>query len=318
MKVTNNNIAAYNYSKQTNSPSFGKGGKPITLQYVIENRSYLLPERIRAIVTELMKQSNVTLPSLLEVHKITYAPLMACKTLEDAKKMFPEFATVKDKVEFTRDSVYSERYLERTQENFGLDMLKKFWAELKTKDSMANELGMKGRNSLQWALDKIGFVSYSSNYKTLLKASDEAGNREIAAKTKAWNSEHPNAVKAHNKIAAQGCKTPEYRAAQSQRIRKYDAQNPARRAKISEYTKRVWELCPDVKEAMAEFAKNESAYLRGLITKKCRGEILSAEESKFVQAFYKRFWRANPECKYSYARARAIASMEIRAGKVLD
>lgn len=318
MKVTNNNIAAYNYSKQTSQPSFGKGGKPITLQYVIENRSYLLPERIRAIVTELMKQSNINMPSLLEVHQITYAPLMACKTLEDAKKLFPEFSAVKDKVEFTRDSVYSERYLERTQENFGLDMLKKFWAELKTKDSMANELGMKGRNSLQWALDKIGFVSYSPNYKTLLKASDEAGNREIASKTKAWNAEHPNAVKAHNKIAAQGCKTPEYRAAQSQRIRKYDAQNPARRAKISAYSKRVWELCPDVKEAMANFAKNESAYLRGLVTKKCRGEILSAEESRIVQSFYKRFWRANPECKYSYARARAIASMEIRAGKVLD
>ena len=314
MKVTNNNT--YNYSKPIEKPAFGKGGKPITLQYVIEKRSYLLPERVRIAVDELLKDSAIKLPSLLEVHKITYAPLMACKTLEDAKELYPEFNSVKDSVEFSRDTVYSERFKERTDDNFPLEMLKKFWAELKTKDAMANDLGMKSRNSLQWALDKIGFVSYAPNYKILLKASDEAGNREIMMKTKIWNSEHPEEVQLRNKVAAQGCTTPEYRAAQSKRVQDYDVQNPERKEKISRYAKRVWELCPDVKEAMANFAQNESKYVRSLIVKKCRGGLLSEDESKTIQSFFKRFWRANPECKESYTRARAIASMELRAQEI--
>lgn len=317
MNVTNN-ISTYNYSNHVNSPAFGKGGKPITLQYVIEKRSYLLPERVRTIVNELLKQSNVELPSLIEVHKIAYAPLMACKTLDDAKKLFPEFEKVKDEVEFVRDTVYSKNFKSKTDDKFSLDMLKKFWAELKTKDDIAYDLHMKGRNSLDWALKNINFVSFPSNYKTLLKASDEVGNREITSKTKKWNAEHPELVKKHNKIAAQGCKTPEYRETQSKRMITYDKQNPQRREKISKYAKRVWELCPDVKAAMANFAKTESAYLRGLITKKCRGELLTDTEAKYMQAFFKRFWRAYPECRNSYAKARAIASMEIRAGKLLD
>lgn len=317
MNVTNN-ISSYNYSKPANSIVFGKGGKPITLEYVMEHRSYLLPERIRTTVTELMKQSNIELPSLLEVHRIAYAPLMACKTLEEAKKLFPEFEDMKDKVEYVRNSAHADKFKDSSKANFSLNMLQQFWAELRTKESMANSMGIKSRASFQWALDKIGFVSYSSDYRVLLNASDEAGNRNIAEKTKAWNAEHPDLVKKHNKIAAQGCKTSEYRAAQSKRMIKYDEQNPERRAKISSYTKRVWELCPEVREAMVNFSKNESAYLRGLIAKKCRGEVLSEVESKTVQAFFKRFWRSNPELRNLYAKARAIASMEIRAPKVLD
>ena len=156
-------------------------------------------------------------------------------------------------------------------------------------------------------------MSYKPNYLTLLRASDEEGNKNIADKTRAWNSMHPDLVKIHNKKAAQGCKTPEYKRAQAERMIVYDRENPERREKISRYTKRVWELCPNIKDAMAAFAQKQPAYVRNVIMKKIQGQFLTETESRIGQMFFKRFWRANPELKKDYARARAIASMELRA-----
>ncbi len=58
---------------------------------------------------------------------------------------------------------------------------------IKTKDEVARELGLPNRTSLDWALKQINFVYFMPNYRVLLKASDEAGNREIAQKMTAYN-----------------------------------------------------------------------------------------------------------------------------------
>lgn len=297
---TNNILVRSN----NNKPSFEGRGKPITLRYVVEKRSHLLPERVLNNAREILSSQTERIPSLMELHKSIYAPLLTCNTLDEAKEMFPEFEEMLGIVTFERNSRYAKEFNERTDKNFALRMLQEFWVNLKTKDEIAQELGMLNRNSLEWSLKQIGFVSYPANYKTLLKASDEEGNRLIACKTIAWNALHPDLMYAKNKHAAQGCKTPEYREAQSDRMKAYDREHPERRQKIGESSREAWENCPEVKEAMSEFAKSSSLFVRKVVMKNIKGENLSPAEKRINKGFYKRFWDSHPYLKAVFADAR--------------
>lgn len=290
-----------------NNPSFEGRGKPLDLKYILEKRSHLLPQRV--LDSARTSLSGVSLP---EIHRSIYNPLLDCKTLDEAKSLYPEFAGIAESVTFSRESVYKRQFEERTKGmNFPLKMLQELWGNLKTKDEVAQELGLPNRTSLDWALKQIGFVYFQPNYRVLLKASDEAGNREIAQKTRVYNQANPELMYARNKHAAQGCKTEEYRAAQRARMIEYDKLHPERREKISEFDKRVWELCPEIKDAMAQFAMGETAYVRGIVMKKTRGVVLTEQEKRVDKGFYKRFWAAHPELRNVLAAAKAQVRKEM-------
>ncbi len=293
------------YNRQEMNPVFHAGGKPLGLAYIFEKRSYLLPQRVKNRVYTVLKNGKGEHLSLMQLHKDLYSPLLDCQTLEEAKNIFPEFETINDVVvKYQRRTINADSFTDDIRENFALKMLKEFWANLKTKDEIAKSFGMKNRTSLEWALKKIGFVTYSPNYKTLLMASDEAGNKLIAGKTRANNLENLEKMYAHNKKAAQACKTPEYRQAQSERMKKYDIEHPERRQKISEFDKMTWELCPEIKRAMNAFAEEQPAFVRSVVMKKIKGGVLSDCEQRIDKGFYKRFWQAHPELKEVLAKAK--------------
>lgn len=296
----------YLYNPQVKDSAFKSRGKPITLQYIVEKRSYLLPERILGSAKKLLADTKAKLPSLLDLHKQTYAPLLECKTLSEAQDLFPEFNEIEENITFKRPkSIYAKLFKERTEnENFALKMLQDIWAKLKTKDEIAEEFGMYGRTSLDWALKQINFVTFNTNYRKLLQASDEEGNKIIAQKTTAWNSLHPDLMYAHNKKAAQKCKTDEYRTEQAKRMKEYDLTHPERRKKISITLKEGWEKCPEVRAAISEFIKSEKALIKNLLSKKSKKIQLSEFEKRALSSFYKRFWESHPELKDVYAKAR--------------
>lgn len=285
---------------------FGARGKPITLDYVVEKRGHLLPERVLREAKRWLALGVKELPSLLEIHRSIYSPLLGYKTLEDLKasKEFPEFDGISSKVVFERDSRYTKEFKERTDENFTLKIIQEYWANLKTKEEIACQLGMHNRNSLEWALKQINFISFPLNYKTLLNSSDSEGNKLIASKTTAWNALHPDLMRSKNKRAAQGCKTKEYRKSQSERIKEYDKVHPERKEKISCSMKEAWARCPEIRDALSEFAANDSAYLGSIIKKRLAGKKLSANEEIISKGFFKRFWQAHPELKAIYAEAK--------------
>ena len=212
-------IQNYNYiysSKPKLHPTFEKGAKPITLDYIVAKHEKLIPERVLLKAKEVLAKKRQEMPTLIDIHKETYAPLLSCKTLDEAKELFPEFSEMTENVVYKRKSRFAKEFKERTDENFALKMLQDFWAKLKTKEEIAQDLGMTSRSTLEWPLEQIGFVSYPSNYKTILRASDPEGNKIITSKTTLYNQLHPDLMYAHNKKAAQACKTPEYREAQRQ------------------------------------------------------------------------------------------------------
>lgn len=305
MQVLPISIIQYNrFQTQNNNTTFGHIGQPITLKYAVEKRSYLIPERVLKEAKKLLAKSEQETKSLLEIHNEIYKPLLECKTLEEAQKLFPEFKDMTAEVIFERNTRYAREFKERTDKNFALKMLQEFWAKLKTKDEIAKEIGMKSRSSLDWPLEQIKFISYNPNYKILLRASDVEGNRIIASKTTAWNQAHPDLMYAHNKKATQGCKTEKYRNEQRDRILTRDKIHPERIEKIAKSSQETWDKCPKIKEAMAEFMSTCPAYMKQVIAKKRSGKKLNEYERRVNGAFFKEFWNKHPELKKIYADAR--------------
>lgn len=221
------------------------GGKVIDLSYVLKNRSHLLPTRVLEKVQEIVSSKPQKMPTLKEVHEKIYAPLLQCQTLEEAQKIFPEFENIKEaNISFKRITGNIRKLEEsgRLEDNFSLKMLQNLWANLKSQDEIAKEMGLDGRTSLTWILQKIGFVNYNTNYKTLLMASDPETRSVIAGKTTAWNALHPDLMKARNKYAAQYMKKAENRAAHSERMKKHFEEHPERREQISKTSKEYWSV----------------------------------------------------------------------------
>ncbi len=312
MLVSSVQYSPYSSIKFNQKPAF-TGGKPIDLYYILEKRSNLLPERILKKVRRIVDKGTKPLPTLKEVHLKTYAPLLECKTLDEAKSLFPEFSGMKEAhISFKRYSnnikkLVAGGYLE---DNFSLKILQEFWGKLKSQDEVAKEMGLDGRTSLAWVLQKIGFVNYNTNYKTLLMASSPDSRAKIAAKTMAWNAAHPDLMRARNKHAAQFCKTPEYRKAHSQRMKEYDKLHPERIKKIREFDKAVWEKIPEVRAAMTQFAQEQSTFTRLVIRKEIQGNLLDAREARAKKGFYKKFWQAHPEMLKRYKEAHKLVREE--------
>lgn len=302
-------INPFNYQ----NTSFAGRGKPIDLKYIVEKRAHLVPQPILEQARQIVARDPASKVSLKELHESRYKALLSYTTMEELRKDFPEFEGIADSVVFARNSVYKQQFEAKTKDiNFPLKMLQELWANLKTKDEVAAELGLPSRSSLEWALKQIGFVYYPPNYRTLIKASDEEGNREIARKTQEYNAANPEQMYARNRHAAQFCKTEEYRAAQRARMISYDKLHPERREKISEFDRRTWELCPEIKEAMTRFAMGENTYVRGVVMKKVRGVVLSEQEKRVEKGFYKRFWAAYPQFRDVLAAAKAQVRKEMK------
>lgn len=306
------NYLSYNPNSRNNylsgNPAFCAKGKPLSLKYIMDNHSSIIPKRVRIYAQELLDKNENTEVSLLEIHKKLYKNILSCPTLADVRKEYPEFKAVLPSVPIRRNSVNSSG---RTIENFGLKVLQEYWGNLKTKDEIAKMLGMKNRNSLDFSLKKINFVAFDTKYKTLLKASDEAGNKSIADKTRAWNKKHPEIRRQLNQHAAQGCKTEEYRQAQSQRMLDYDPIHPERRQKISKSSKARWDLCPDVKAAMLTFGQEQKAYVSMALAKQMNNQPINKSEKITLKIFYKKFWAAFPEMKEKLS----LAAKKIRENK---
>lgn len=302
---TNFSINNYQQNYSSYNQSFGAKGKPLDLKYIYNNRSRLLPDRVKEIVKNLISEGEDKGVSLLYIHKTIYEPILSCKTLGEVKELYPEFRDVLPMAQMRHGGGKAIM-----SENFGLKMLQEYWGNLKSKDEIAQMFGLKNRSSLGVMLKKINFVGVDTNYKRLLEASDEVGNRQIAQKTRDWNANNPEKRRELNKHAAQGCKTVEYRAAQAQRIIEYDKIHPERRQKISEHSTRMWDLCPEVRVAMSDYDRQQEAFFGIVLGKRARKEPLTQNERRMVSIFYKRFWNAHPELKENLSVANRKAKEE--------
>ena len=95
-------LNSYNHSKTQNQPNFEAKGKPISLEYIVENRSNLLPPRVLEKAQSILRNGRESLKSLKELHLEIYSPLLECKTLNEAKLLYKEFENMDEEVVASR------------------------------------------------------------------------------------------------------------------------------------------------------------------------------------------------------------------------
>lgn len=311
----NSNYQVYNYKNQY-QPSFSSA-KDITLNYLVKKRAYSLPSRILTRAKELVS-SMTSQTSLLDLHKQTYAPLLSCKTLDEARNLFPEFREILDaKILLQKRSKHTEKIFEKVKpEDLSLKLLQKYWANLSSQEEIAKEFGVS-RYAVQWINEKLNFPAFPKNYLTLLKASDEKLNAQIAQKTTDFNLANPEQMYARNRHAAQFCKTKKYKRAQSTRIKEYDKAHPERKQKIADFDREVWERLPQIRAALREELKTYKKIYSIIAKKESQHQPLNEFEERMKKSFYKKFWTKYPEYKAQYSEMRKIVSEERKAGKNL-
>lgn len=260
----NNNNNYHNFKSDSSLVTFGAGGKPLKLKYIVENRSYILPERVLNEAKRILAERNSSnLPSLLEIHRKVYQPLLQCKTLEEAQALFEEFANVKKDINFVKNNHYKRDFEEKTKgEPFALKVLKEYWGELKPLKEISESLGMSNRASLDWPLEQINFPKFHNKYKNLLLASDKEGTKVLA-----------------------------------KRITDHDKQDGSRREKITKALQARWLSNPDIRQAMSDFASTESPYYRKVLDKISAGKPLTEAEKRINKSFFNKFWAKNSHLK---------------------
>ena len=238
-------------------------GQPLKLKYIVENRSYVLPERVLNEAQKLLKYNNRKLPSLLEIHKKIYAPLLKCRTLDEVKELFPEFENVKNEIKFIKNNHYKKEFEERfSGVDFTLKMIKEYWGELKSIKEICEASGLKNRASLEWPLQEINFPKFHNQYKNILLASDINGTKILA-----------------------------------QRVQNFDLSDSSRIEKISKALCARWLTIPEIRRAMSEFAASEGCGYRKMLDKISAGKELNEVEKRMDKGFFKRFW-----AQYSYLK----------------
>lgn len=229
MKI-NPQHSRYSYTDSEKNTSFGSA-KDINLKYIYKNRLHLLPDRMKNIITQIVRGNIECSCSLRDLHISVYKRLLDCKTLDEARNVFPEFREVLDLSNVVqRDSANLRKIKEKKSvSEFSLFMLKERWGKLRTLNEIALNLGLKDRSALSWFADKVRIPDLGKNYQTLLKASDEELNAQIASKTKAYNRLHYESVVRRN--------------------RDLSRQNKALNSFIS---KEAWRRLPEVRDALSE------------------------------------------------------------------
>lgn len=298
-----------------NQTSF-QGGKLIDLNYVLQKRSDLLPERVLHNVKEIVSKNPEKMPTLKEVHIDSYKPLLDCKTFDDVKERFPEFGNILDLGDVSYR--FKDKFLAAAEKlggtaEFTLKLLKDIWANSKNLTTIAQELNIGDRKVVQRLADRLNIPTKNTRYITLLKSTDPAERAVIAGKTTAWNKAHPEEMYAKNKHAAQFNKKPEYREAQSKMMKEYCKNHPERQEKISKYYKTVWAKCPEVadaiKEEMAEYGKD----IARIVNKEVKGLPLTEQQEISKKVFFSKFWQKHPEMLAKYRQAIAEASAEYKS-----
>ena len=255
----------YNHrlDKSLSDPAFYANGQPLKLKYIVEKRSYVLPERVLNEAKRLLAHNRNKVPSLLEIHKKIYKPLLKCKTLEESKTLFPEFENVKNEINFVKNNHYKKIFEERfTQKDFALKMLQEYWGKLRSIKEICEDSGLKNRASLEWPLEEINFPKFHNQYKNILLASDRNGTRILA-----------------------------------KRVQDFDSTDTSRKEKISQALYARWIASTEIRQAMSEFATNEGNGYRKMLDKISAGKELSEVEKRMNKGFFKRFWAKYSELK---------------------
>ncbi len=301
-----------------NNINFTGGRKTLSLIEQAErlNLDNLPPFISNSIKKALSSNKNVT---LYDIHTKIFTPLLECKTLDEAKALYPEFRSVIDakdlnpeKMSPTMLKIKNGEIEGITLENLSLELLKIHYGKGISPNSRSAYYGLSKDASLK-LFDILKIKKLDGMYLRLLNDCNPIKRKRVS---ESWTSEKRAQ---HAAIANKIWDDPKKRQAQSEQRQEWFKEHPDECKKISERltgtklsseTKRkiseskilFYENNPEfsklrsesfkqhkeIVNMMKQIAKEEFPYLRIIFLKRAEGMQLEDYETEYLKRYHKR------------------------------
>ena len=184
----NQTISPIKYQYNLSSDTISFSGKSLVQQVKDLEKDAFLSDGLREYILSYIDDKN----NLIDLHKEYYASLLNCKTLDEAKELYPEFRDVVDlkDVDLSSISFYAPKQIAKGQieglnkENASLVFLKKYIGELIPLNNIGNEDYFHLNNSAIKKILKFLNISMNDNYESLITK-----NRKSEAAKARWQDE---------------------------------------------------------------------------------------------------------------------------------
>ena len=180
------NPIKYQYNLSSDTISFS--GKSLVQQVKDLEKDAFLSDGLREYILSYIDDKN----NLIDLHKEYYASLLNCKTLDEAKELYPEFRDVVDlkDVDLSSISFYAPKQIAKGQieglnkENASLVFLKKYIGELTPLKSGCNEDYFYLSYQTIKKMFKFLNITMNDDYESLITK-----NRKSKARKEIWQNE---------------------------------------------------------------------------------------------------------------------------------
>ena len=245
MRILNNNIYTTNYNTNFGSASV------ITIEYVLKNHAKYLPPTMLKEISSLVGARSKGYPKLYELHNEAYKKLFEAKSLEEVKRIYPEFADVLDISTLKDNRSKAVKAVQKSMplEKFTLEYIKKLFAPT-SQDVLVKDFGFTNRSLLAWLNEKLNIKKLTGSYIKLLQMSDEKENDRIASLSRKALFADAEVQKHRLERAAEAHRTLEYRTKKRQEMVDFYKRNPDMAEKVGIISQRTWDNCPEIKDAM--------------------------------------------------------------------
>ncbi len=271
---------------------------------------------------------------IVQLHRQYYSNLLNCETLEDAKKLYPEFNDVVDAktLNLSRkppNNVFCQIKNGNIKgfetDSLSLMMLKKYYAELipVNVDYIKEKFGIS-YTAFNTLIDTLN-LSMDKRYLKLLGLKMRANSMQSAWTTESMQVKRADTFKKtvstpeYKQKASIASKkrweNPEYRKNLTEKIREA-RRSPEGRAKTAQITKQLWqdeeyqkkmkinnkaatlawELHPYAKQVYKEIAK-EFPELKGALEARRKGLAITDRQSRVLSQYYKTCMERYPDLK---------------------
>ncbi len=297
--------------------NFSGGRKTLSLAEQAERIDLdKLPPAIRRNIEDSVQNKDGK--NLYDIHTEHYAPLLDCKTLDEARALYFEFENVIDAKDLDKSDmsptllkIKNGQIEGISLENLSLTLLKTHYGKGISPNSRRNFFGLSKDASYK-IFEKLQIERLDGQYLRLLgdcspNKREEASKRwteekrnalskkaaaiwtkekkaEQSKHRKEWLKQHPEALEEMSRRMTGTKASLETKVKIASGVRRFHNENP----EYAQIAKQSWDFHADIKAQMQKTAREEFPYLRTILMKQAIGKPLSDYEARYLDRYYKR------------------------------
>lgn len=278
-------------------------------------------------VNALGRRKDIT---LYQIHSDYYSKLLDCKSLDEAKELYPEFYYVKDAKDIdSKDMTKAMKALVKKNNNLSLDLLKKYYALSEIPNDITTESYYNySRKTIERMFSILNIKRYDPIYLKYLTQSKPEHAQKQAQNLRNYNKEHPEAAQKHALYMKELFSNEEKRKEHSELIRNIssdDAFVQKQRERTYDYLKEHPELAitksiahslhPEISEKRSEIASNYP-YLGIVLRHLEEGKELKKHERGHLWAYNQEVKEKCPDGQKIIGEEQKIWLEKYRSGEI--